>query len=55
MWISIGITVGMLAIGVVVWRYLQRREAADPELQRRFQADDRRAKAARERTARERQ
>lgn len=55
MLISIAISVSMIAVGVLVWRVLQRRESGDTELQRRFQADDRRAKAARERTARERQ
>ncbi len=52
MWISIGVSISMIAVGVLVWRLLKRQEADDPKLKRLFDADDRRAKAARERTAR---
>lgn len=52
MWISLAIAISMTAVGILVWRALQRQEAGDDALQRRFDADDRRAKAARERTAR---
>lgn len=54
MWISILISTSMIALGVLAWRVIQRREAGDPELERRWRADERRAKAARERSARER-
>ena len=46
------IAISMIAIGVLAWRALKRQEAGDVQLKRRLDADDRRAKAARERTAR---
>jgi len=55
MLISLVIATSMLAVGLLVWRLLQRQEVDDEELKRMFEADDRRAKAARERTARGRQ
>jgi hypothetical protein len=44
-----------LAFGVIawaLWRLLHRQESADPEFQRRLQADDRRARANRQAAAR---
>jgi hypothetical protein len=44
-----------LAMGIlawVLWRLLARQEEADPEFQKRLQADDRRARANREAAAR---
>lgn len=52
--ISTAIAISMVAIGILVWRTLQRQEKGDAALKRTLDADDRRAKAARERSARER-
>ncbi|MBX3355630.1 MAG: hypothetical protein KF724_08030 [Phycisphaeraceae bacterium] len=53
MFISTLIAISMVAVGILVWRALRRQEEGDTVLQRRFKADDRRAKAARERTSRD--
>jgi len=47
------IAISMIAIGVLVWRVLQRQESGDMKLKRRLDADDRRAKAARDRVSRD--
>lgn len=52
MLVSTMIAVSMIAVGVLVWRFLQKQEKGDTTLQRRFDADDRRAKAGRDRAAR---
>jgi uncharacterized membrane protein len=46
------IAISMIAVGIMAWRAIKRQEAGDADLKRRLDADDRRAKAARERTAR---
>jgi len=52
MLISTLIAISMIAVGVLAWRALKRQEAGDTRLKRRLEADDRRAKAARDRIAR---
>lgn len=44
------LTMGVIA--VVIWRLLSRQERADPDFERRLQADERRARANREAAAR---
>lgn len=52
MLVSTLIAASMISVGVLVWRFLQKQEKGDAKLQRRLDADDRRAKAGRDRAAR---
>lgn len=46
---SILVTVGsMIAIGIIVWKVVQRQESRDPKFKAKLDADDERARAGRQ-------